>query len=105
MKKHTLSLLAGVALALTATTSVAHYGHSFWDDVRYDVRPFLGVDIQERDMDFQERFGDNIWADDFTQFDVYGGIRIFHYLGLSVGYEKSNTKDRDFTINDGDTYL
>jgi hypothetical protein len=101
-----LSFLAGSVLAAIASPCLAHYGHhSFWQEVRNDVRPFIGVDYQKREMGFQGTFGGEVFDGDFSQYDVYGGIKLFRYLGLSVGYERGDTKDRDYQVGPGSNFL
>lgn len=66
---------------------------------------FVGVDGQMRSMGFEDRFGDNLFAKHLGQYDVYGGVRLFRYFGLMLGYEKTSNKGRSVVINEGEEYL
>lgn len=70
-----------------------------------DLNLFVGVDAQGRSMGFDDNFGDNLFAKNFGQYDVYGGLRLFRYFGLMLGYEKTSNKERSVVINEGERYL
>src|SRR5579872_7320692 len=100
-----LCALAGSVLAFASPSfGFTNFNEAFWE-MHDSARPFIGVDVQRRHMDFQGNFGDDLFADRFTQFDIYGGLKIFDYFGLSVGYERTGTKDEEVTFAAGDNYL
>lgn len=93
---------AGLLAMFLSSVSFASASSTFNFD---NFRPYIGVDAQSRDMKFEDAFGGNIFKEHYPQYDVYGGIRLFRYFAINVGYQESKTKDRTAILGDGDTYL
>ncbi len=69
--------------------SFLFYAVSFFVHAEYTLKPYLGFDIQQRNMHFKKMYGDNIFARKSLQNNVYTGLRLTENFGLEGGYQSS----------------
>lgn len=67
--------------------------------------PYIGIDAQGRHVDFDSKFGKNIFKRDYPQGNLYAGVRLCDYIGLEAGYEWSKTMHRTSSLAAGQPYL
>jgi opacity protein-like surface antigen len=64
--------------------------------------PYLGADLQERQMQYKRGFGDNLLKTTAIQGNLYTGVKLKENLNLEFGYEVTKTKSRLATLQTGD---
>lgn len=85
MKKTIKSALCLMMLAVSSA-SFADVASSVY------VSPYIGVDMQIRDMEFKKGFGDNLFNKNFAQATPFIGLLICDFLGVEFGYEQAFRK-------------
>ena len=93
MKKRLALITTSVALA----TSSAANAENQWG-----LTPYVGADVQSRHMNWSKGLGDNLFAHDAMQGNVYVGVKFNEYFGIEGGYESTSKKDRNVILNAGD---
>ncbi|MCS5707823.1 hypothetical protein CC99x_002780 [Candidatus Berkiella cookevillensis] len=88
LKKCLLKFLP-TALLILLLPSVTHAAYFFG----YPIYPYLGLDLQYRETPLHKGQGDNIFASQFHQGQLYTGVRFLEYFGLELTLSKSNIKN------------
>lgn len=65
-------------------------------------KPYVGFDIQERQMKYKKDFGANMLKDTSPQGNLYVGVKLKDSLALELGFEAARTKSRTVTLYAGD---
>lgn len=99
MKKILLSITT-LVLTLVALPAAAASSSGWWN-----LKPYVGVDAQERRMDYKGGFGDNIFKHNSPQGNVYAGVKVHKNLSVELGYEATRTRTRNATLTTGDESL
>lgn len=53
----------------------------------WEFTPIVGFDVNMRDQDFENDFGDGHFREHYPDTNFYIGTRFYKYLGLEAGYE------------------
>lgn len=69
------------------------------------AEPYIGVDAQIRHMDYNKRYGRNIFQDDLPQGNIYVGLKLNNYMALEGGFETTLGKSRTTSLTSGTNYL
>lgn len=69
------------------------------------TQPFIGIDFQERTLNFDENNGGNLFCDHAFQYDLYAGLRFCDYLGVDLGYFANKSQNRTSSFGPGDIVL
>ncbi len=64
--------------------------------------PYLGADLQERQMQYKKGYGDNLLKTTAIQGNFYTGMQLKENLNIEFGYEVNKTKSRIATLHAGD---
>ncbi len=96
-KKSVLTISITLASLLTSSTAGA-INSEWWQG----CKPYVGVDMQMRHMDFQDGYGDNLLSQHSPQRNLYAGLRLNDWIGAEIGYEATRTKTRNVTLHTGD---
>ncbi|MBP6104477.1 MAG: hypothetical protein KA508_05415 [Gammaproteobacteria bacterium] len=67
--------------------------------------PYVGLDIQQRNMNFKKNHGDNIFSRKSLQGNFYLGCRLNKYFGLEGGYQSSQNTSKKSMISKGEIVL
>src|SRR5690348_3147210 len=97
IKKILNATLAG-SMVTMAASAVAFD----WDK---GLIPYVGLDAQYRSMEFKKDRGNNIAAKSYPQGNIFVGLRFCDYWGVEFGYQGTNNKKRDVTLQPTDRFL
>ncbi len=64
--------------------------------------PYLGADLQERQMRYKKGYGDNLLKNTAIQGNLYAGMKLQENMAVEFGYEATKTKSRIATLYAGD---
>jgi hypothetical protein len=67
--------------------------------------PYLGVDAQLRHMKWSSTNGNNVFNRNYSQGNLYIGLKINDFLGGELGYETAFRRKENVTLNTGDVFL
>jgi opacity protein-like surface antigen len=95
VKKKLAFLAAPVFMLAASSNAQAHWG----------TTPYVGADIQFRDMDFQSGFGDNLFSHHHPQGNVYLGAKLHEYFGVEAGFESTTRQNKKSTLRIDSTNL
>lgn len=82
-----------VVCALVGFASMASAG--YWDCC---FTPYIGLDAQGRHVDFNNRFGGNVFKKDYPQGNLYFGTKLTQFFGLEAGYEWTKRMHRTVSL-------
>ena len=94
-----------LASSLTVCAAMPVFSYAFPELDLGAVQPIFGVDVQHRNMEFQEGFGENLWKQTYPQTNLYAGMRFGRYFGFVLGHENSKTRTQTVNLSVGDTLL
>lgn len=80
----------------TAAVNVKHVG---------EIKQFIGIEGQHRQMPFAQPFGEELFKENYAQYNLYAGIRWSQHFGLAIGHENSNTRKRTKSFAAGSALL
>lgn len=100
LKKCSLKFLAKALLILLLPTAT-HAAYFFG----YPIYPYLGADFQFRETPLHDGQGDNIFASQFQQGQLYTGIRFLEYFGVEATLSKTNIKNDARTFGGNNVVL
>ncbi|MBP6104484.1 MAG: hypothetical protein KBD23_05755 [Gammaproteobacteria bacterium] len=64
--------------------------------------PYMGADLQERQMNYKRGYGDNLIKKTAVQGNFYVGTKLQDNMAVEFGYEVTKTKSRISTLHGGD---
>ncbi len=64
--------------------------------------PYMGADLQERQMNYKRGYGDNLIKNTAVQGNFYVGTKLQDNMAVEFGYEVTKTKSRISTLHAGD---
>lgn len=70
-----------------------------------DVEPYVGIDFQNRHMDFHKNDGSQFFKKNSLQGDLFLGVKLHENFGVELGYEQSQRKKRNTSFSVGDANL
>lgn len=70
-----------------------------------DVEPYVGIDFQNRHMDFHKNEGSQFFKKNSLQGDLFLGVKLHENFGVELGYEQSQRKKRNVSVNAGEANL
>ena len=94
-----------LASSLTVCAAMPVFSYAFPELDLGAVQPIFGVDVQHRNMEFQEGFGENLWKQTYPQTNLYAGMRFGRYFGFVLGHENSKTRTQTVNLSVGETFL
>jgi hypothetical protein len=89
-------ILAGISLPSWARTCYP---------VTLELGPYVGFDVQQRNLRFQKGYGDNTFESHYPQGNLYVGLMLTENFGIELGYEKTLKRSRDSQFTGGDVLL
>lgn len=95
------SLLSATLCLLPIATSMAAVNY-FQNGC---IRPFVGAEGQHRNMQFAEPFGEELFKENYAQYNLYTGLRWGKHFGVAIGHENSNTRKRTKSFAAGSALL
>ncbi len=95
------SLLSSTLCLLPIATSMAAVNY-FQNGC---IRPFVGAEGQHRNMQFAEPFGEELFKENYAQYNLYTGLRWGKHFGVAIGHENSNTRKRTKSFAAGSAFL
>ncbi|PCI37597.1 MAG: hypothetical protein COB50_03565 [Thiotrichales bacterium] len=66
------------------------------------ITPYLGFDVANRYMPFQERFGKKLFSKNSQAGTIFAGIMFNEYLGVEIGFTQSKKKTAVARLDAGD---
>jgi len=89
-------------LALITTSVALVASGNLHAENQWGLTPYVGADVQSRHMNWGKGLGDNLFAHDAMQGNVYVGVKFNEYFGVEGGYESTDKKDRNAKLSSGD---
>ncbi len=71
---------------------------SFIISAEQALMPYVGLDMQQRNMSFKKNYGGNIYSEKSLQNNLYLGFRLNNYFGLEGGYQSSQNTSKQSTV-------
>lgn len=91
---------------ISASVSLLSFGATASNLSDYcDLVPYVGADVQSRNMEFKKGFGDNITKKNYPQGNVYVGLKLNQYVGLEAGYERTKNVKKTTNLVASDMFL
>ncbi len=78
---------------------------SFFACAEHTLNPYAGIDIQQRNMNFEKNYGNGIFSRKLLQNNLYMGLRGNEYFGLEAGYQSSQHASKTTMVLEGGEYL
>ena len=69
------------------------------------LTPYAGIDAQVRHMNFKKGYGDNLFAHNTPQANLYAGLKFNEFVGIEIGVEGNSKKNKTKIVRAGDTFL
>ena len=90
-----LSFLLALAIFYTDTQARVCY------PVTLNITPYAGINVEGRHMNFSSGFGDNLFARNYPQIDIYTGVKLNEFWGVELGYETTFSQRKTTTLTPG----
>jgi hypothetical protein len=88
--KRKLSLFVAPIILMAANSSVLASDFS-----AHNLTPYVGIDVQFRQMSFDKNHGNNVFRKNYPQGNVYAGLKFNDYIGVEAGFEGTNKRSRN----------
>ncbi len=85
-------LFQKLATTLTTATALTCMPVASCYAISFTLKPFVGVDIGGRTLQFEDGYGKNHFAGHYYHASPYIGIQLLEHLGLQIGYETSDKR-------------
>lgn len=73
--------------------------------VTVNLGPYLGFDLELRDMGFKQGYGDKVFEKQYPQANLFVGLMFNEFFGIELGYEKTLKRSRNSSFTGGDVVL
>lgn len=90
-----------LALAVTGSAMLAASSAMALVESKWHFKPYVGIDIERRELNFERGFGDNLFKHYYNQGNLYLGLRIHEYFGIEGGYEAVNRTSHRLGLHPG----
>lgn len=70
-----------------------------------EIRQQIGIDGQHRSMEFAQPFGDELFRENYADYNLYLAVRWSKHFGVAIGHENSNTRKRTKSFAAGSAFL
>ena len=70
-----------------------------------EIRQQIGVEGQHRMMPFAEPFGEELFKENYAQYNLHMAVRWSQHFGVIIGHENSNTRKRTKSFAAGSALL
>jgi len=81
------------------------FGSIFCMSAQASLEPYVGIDMQQRNMNFQKNYGANIFSRKLMQNNIYLGVRPIENFGLELGHQSSQNSSKTTMVLEGDYLL
>lgn len=71
----------------------------------YASGPYIGADVGIKTLQFEEGYGDNLFAASLPFGNIFVGFKFNEYFGIEGGYESTTTEKRENSLYYGDKAL
>ncbi len=68
-------------------------------------KPYVGLDILQRNMNFKQNYGDTIFARKSLQNNIYMGMKMSEHLGCELGYQSTQNTSKNSFVSNGNQIL
>lgn len=92
-------------LKLRFFIGVISMGISFFVSADHTFKPYIGVDMQQRNMNFVKNYGNNVFAQKSLQSNIYMGLSVSEHFGFEMGYQSSQKSSKKAMILGGEYIL
>lgn len=70
-----------------------------------EIRQQIGIEGQHRNTEFAQPFGEELFKDNYAQYNLYVAVRWSEHFGIAIGHENSNTRKRTKSFAAGSALL